>query len=354
LGDGGRVIFKKTSDMTTEDKARMRYFYEDKEKKKGADVQRFRVPMGSLAELAAHRTKNNDNAKFASLKFFGFRPIEDFSVLDSCGPAYMIHPTDEIVAGSKDAFLHLHASMLRKKVMAIGEKVLRVSWSSKLVAVVPMDDTETPVMMVVDLPFEDDVRVLEPDYSMQEQALATVKDEMSEKVEEDPYSNHLIGSIGSAQLVEAAKTLIDYQKFPEEMNVEDEFENTALQKFYNYLESVALEMPAKDVHDPYANISLPEGVEEEIQRFASFLPEDVKPLKVKTESKKRKNVQEDTSGIDWHDRFETGTIGKCKNGELQSFLRSIGEKTGGNKSVLVERVESYLAANPVKRVKVED
>ena len=342
----------------------------------GAAKQQVNVPILAQTQVKA---KNNKGSSFANVKIYGFRAKESMPWMEyaSCGPAYMIYPTDEVVAGSREAFCHLHASMLRKGVIAIGEKVLRTSWPSKLVAIVPMaatasssstsldeeegDEEESSgpkqpaCMMVVDLPFEDDVRVLEPDYSMQERQLSRVKGEaLQEEVDADgvDLTKHLIGSVASDSLVEAAKKLISQQTLSKELDIEDAFENRAVKKFINFLESVALGTPFQETEEDWVDFEgLKEIAKEEIKSFDCLLPEDIKAEKPKTERKRK--IVADESGIDWNDLLLNDGIAECKIDELKSYLRSVGEKVGGKKVELVERVTSHLQANSTKRVKTE-
>ena len=96
---------------------------------------------------------------------------------------------------------------------------------------------------------------------------------------------------------------------------------------------------------------LKELAKEEIKSFDGLLPEDIKAEKPKTERKRK--IVADESGIDWNDLLLNDGIAECKIDELKSYLRSVGEKVGGKKIELVERVTSHLQANSTKRVKTE-
>jgi len=71
--------------------------------------------------------------------------------------------------------------------------------------------------------------------------------------------------------------------------------------------------------------------------------EDVNPEKV---ARKRKMVP-DVSDVDWEAFFLEGRLSECKNKDLKSKLRSVGDKVGGRKQDLVDRLTKYLEAEIV-------
>ena len=58
--------------------------------------------------------------------------------------------------------------------------------------------------------------------------------------------------------------------------------------------------------------------------------------------KKPKCLPSDTSGVEWASAYENGEVGGRNVEELKKFLKSRGEKVGGRKADLVNRIESLI------------
>jgi len=330
-------------------------------------------------DLAELRYQANGGRDEAGLTLLGFRPIDSIPYTHTMGPAYLIYPNDDLVKGSRAAFQALHASMLRKQVLALGEVLFRIQWSSKLVAIYPLEEEledgqqkRPPGMMVVTLPFEDDMRELEPDAATRELLVAAdlggVKEEQDgARPEEVPSLDMdedadgiVTGNVASKELVDAAVDLIGRQRL-QGMTIGEDFTNAALDDFFNYLEAVALELPAAS--EPAEYDTRPDDdvilgvVRDQMEAFLQRLPEDV-VAKPKRAVRKRKVVADDT-GIDWEELYRSDNLSSCKVDQLKSFLRSRGESATGKKAVLVQAVEECLRTDLEKRtgkgkVKMED
>jgi hypothetical protein len=261
--------------------------------------------------------------------------------------------------------------MKRKKVVAIGEVIHRIQGTSRLVAIYPidevMDETEEgaaprqkrpPGMVVTTLPFEDDMRALEPDAASEFddkkgdlELPGIVKSDVWTKKEEDPdqLSSTAIldgtptSDIASEELVTAAMELICRQKM-EGMELGEHFENAPLTEFFNYLESVALEMPVSGEEEEFDtrldDEMVLEAARQQIDTFQRCLPEDVEKQK-SSGARKRKLVADD-SGLDWEELYRTDALEDCKVPELKKYLRSVGEPVSGNKASLVLRITQHL------------
>lgn len=167
--------------------------------------------------------KSNSNATdVPSLVLIGFKPLNTLSLTQRIGRSYIGYPNDSVIRGSKVAFANLHASMVRKKVYAIGELLVRATATSRLVALYPQqekrelvgDEGSTferqvvpPGLILVELPYEDDVRSLDT----------------------DP------GPIVLAEALQAATQLIRNQQL-EGVEFGYDFPNFALAKFSSFLE----------------------------------------------------------------------------------------------------------------------
>lgn len=262
----------------------------------------------------------------------------------------MIYPNDDVVKGSREAFVELHAAMIRKNVLAIGEVLHRIHWSSQLVALYPLGQEEdTPGMMVVTLPFEDDVRTLEDDEAwniwMQSKSASpgTIKQAPDEVPSAELQSS--AEEMPTAQLVEAATNLISRQRLAG-MELGEDFENAALTEFFNYLEAVALEIPVSDEVEEYDTRPddgmILEAAGHHIDQFRLHLPEAITLPKSTSSRKRTKEMFPDDSGLDWKDLYLSGELASVKVPQLKSYLRSVGAPLSGSKAVLVERVSSHI------------
>ena len=121
------------------------------------------------------------------------------------------------------------------------------------------------------------------------------------------------------------------------------FENPALTAFWNYIESVAIDIPEQKVDNQLkmdADAILAR-VGAQIEALKLGLPEE--EVKV-TASRKRKAPTEDDSGVDWKEKYDSDSIASCNAATLKKYLSSQGEKVSGKKADLVERVQNSIAA----------
>ncbi len=268
----------------------------------------------------------------ACLVILGFKPRDVIEITSTVDKTYFIYPTDEKEEGSIDAFANLHSAMLRKNVVAIGEMLNRVTSGSRIVAIFPQAEQKImedgyeeqitpPGMVVVNLPFEDDIRKMEPDSS---------------------------AMIAAEPLVEEAVDLVRHQKI-ESIEFGTNFENASIAKFWRYVEAVALEttIPAKEQHETELNeLEVLNAAGAQVEAFRDSLPQDVRmEKKAKERPLKRKiaDVVEDESGVDWVRLYRSDSISNCKVDDLKSYLKSVGARTGGRKRDLVIRVSQSIS-----------
>ena len=102
-----------------------------------------RVDMAPADKVALKKSANA-NSDFASLILLGFKEKHSVPISHRLEQTYYAYPSEERTEGSVPAFAHLHASMLRKGVLAIGELLSRVSATSRLVAMWPLEPVEEP------------------------------------------------------------------------------------------------------------------------------------------------------------------------------------------------------------------
>lgn len=284
------------------------------------------------------------------LTILGFKPQGSIPFFHSIHNSLIIYPNDKEVQGSRVAFAQLHAAMVRKNVIAIGEVQHRGYWQSRLVAVHPLEkssdeeDSGKPAgMLVTQLPFEDDFRAIAPDEASKEverlkaaqihsgddskvPSNTEVPDQFaSEKVTED--DKLILGNVASEELVAAAAKMITRLTVNKSSDLVD-VPNDAMEDFFSYLKSVALDLPRETIDrgEKIDSSMLSSKAKNAIQKFISLLPNDLPPQEKPSTGRKRvKDLPPDSTGIDWKTLYETNKLDSCKNVELKACLRSYGE-----------------------------
>lgn len=275
--------------------------------------------------------------------------------------------------------------MLRKNVVGIGEVLFRVGWTSKLVAIYPLkevlDNEEgtqrlPPGLMVVPLPFEDDIREPELDEAMKELRLqSTMSGDLEQKdvkledgggtvpdltaslsASANELDNIPTGYVASKELVQAAVDLIEKQTVDDDTQLGEDLENAALQRFFDYIEAIAMEDPffeaRTDFDTEVPDDAVLKAAGKQIEQFKVLLPDDVE--KLKATGRKRK-VMKDDSGINWIELYHEGELDSCKLPELKKYLRSVGEPLSGKKSDLILRVQTHIQVSlKTSKVKMEN
>jgi non-homologous end joining protein Ku len=320
-----------------------------------------RIPM-SNEDLDEIRLQANGSKTQPCLSILGFKPKDSIPWYHAMDPAYLIYPNDDAVKGSRDAFVELHAAMLRKQVLAIGEVLHRVHWSSRLVAIYPIEETKLsetespdagprspPGMMVVTLPLEDDIRSLEEDEAwqawIQKANTSSIKQEIPDEVPSIDLDSMGDLQMPAEALVQSAIKLISRQRLVG-MELGEDFENAALTEFFNYLENVALEVNVPKEEEEFDtrtdDAMIVEAVGDQIEDFREKLPEDIQISKSTGTRKRKKEPVKDDTGLDWRDLYLSGELDQVKVPQLKSYLRSVDAPLSGNKSLLVQRVSDLI------------
>ncbi|KAL3919687.1 MAG: hypothetical protein SGILL_003632 [Bacillariaceae sp.] len=312
------------------------------------------------------------------LTILGFKPRDSIPFFHSIAAPYIIYPSDADVQGSVDAFARLHASMIRKNVLAIGEVLFRGNWQSRLVAISPLEksaeeeEAGKPAGMLVSLlPFEDDIRAIVPDEASREleRKVKNAADDLAMNIEnEDPKvkeedeqdghgllrgeSDSVDGNIASEELVNAAVKMINRRTF--RSNGVDGFgfglENEVVDTFYSYLKNVALDLhPTVEPNE----VHLSSKAKRAVENFFTLLPKDVEVTKKTSSRKRSKDLPPDETGIDWKHLFDTDKLQTCKNDELKARLRSLGLPLAGAKKELVAKVKESIFQEYAKSSKVK-
>jgi non-homologous end joining protein Ku len=318
-GPGSKLISAEVGSGRTAEYGRVRTYVE-----LGGE----RVPM-SLDDKAIIRIAGNANES-GSLILLGFKDKNAIPFTHTLEATYFAYPDDKTVEGSSSAFAHLHAAMLRKNVVAIGELLTRAKGMARLVAMSPLEEElctdeidgqevlrlkSPPGMVVVALPFEDEMRAMDPDAAVR--SLETGG-----------------AAIATENVVNAAMALIRKQTIPN-VEIGENFENATLSKFWDYVEHVALAEGPPDKQEEYDTVVDKERVlkdsGEQITALKESLPPDV-VVKAETAGSKRK-IEPDDSGVDWELMFAEGRLSDLKNDQLKKKLRSVpGAKLSGNKN----------------------
>jgi len=293
-------------------------------------------------DVQAIRSASNANSEFASMILLGFKPQDSVPFTHTIDRPYFVYPNDEVAQGSIVAFAHLHASMLRKRVLAIGELLTRKTATSRLVALWPLEAEEgfrcAPGMLAVLLPFEDDMKVQTP---------------------EPPIDDELV----TAELVEAAGNLVQHQTLVDAVIGQD-FENAALLKYWNTVQQFAIPGTPACVESEFDTVVNEKEISElcgkEIDHFKSLLPDDI-AVKKEAGQKRKKVLPADESGINWESVYWDQAWSDCKVPQLKAYLGSVGLPKTGNKNDLIGRAQKHMESqllvkqeqNDDKRTKTE-
>mmetsp|Transcript_17935 Transcript_17935/g.26313 ORF Transcript_17935/g.26313 Transcript_17935/m.26313 type:complete len:358 (+) Transcript_17935:206-1279(+) len=322
-------------------------------------------PVPITKEEIGRMKQQSHSCQTPNLTLLGFKPIHSIPLHYNIELPYFVYPNDEMVGGSREAFVALYIAMREKGVVGIGELVTRVTSVARLVAIFPQseerreitvtsngddgdDDDDNyhgtrsrteqitpPGFIVVPLPFEDDVR------------------KIVEK--EDKDGSSLAVSAADEESVKAAEIMIKCQQI-EGVEWGTDFVNPALNSFWSYIESVALgtPLPSSMEYDDDTKMNTDDilrSAGDAIDAFRDILPEDDDSdddeENLRRNKRKRKAVLMDTadydvSELDWANMYKMGKLEECSVALLKQYLRSEGLKVGGRKADLIERVEKNL------------
>jgi hypothetical protein len=241
-------------------------------------------------------------------------------------------------------------------------------------------------MLVVLLPFRDDLRTVEPDAASLEfanrQQVASMSstskseskslvsalpsDAKTAAIKQEPVSFDDMRAIvndqgeeddGSQGNIATEDLILSMMKLMSKLKLEEEevvlgnllLQNPSLVDFHNYLTSIAFGVSHRKVENSLLRPTkedekkLTDKIRKEVEDIISKLPANVE--KTKALRKRTKELVPDTSGLDWEDLLTTGKIKTCKIDELKSYLRSVGESLTGRKDDLLLRVSSHLQSH---------
>ncbi|CAB9516155.1 helicase 2 subunit KU70 [Seminavis robusta] len=331
----GEILAKFKSKATDEEKeqerqqpglARIRKFHALKTKEI--------VPI--KVEEVVELKKQSNATEFRSLTLLGFKKPEKVPLHMNL-KSYFVYPNEDAIEGSTAAFAHLHQAMLKKKVVGIGELLVRHSATSRLVAIQAMeevmdrdngdgdsdDESEDeiaqlypPGWIVTYLPFENEVRTIPPDKSTNEEF--DVPDDV----------------VQAATAVLATMRLDDF-------DISSGFKSGHLEKFWDYIESVAEETalsPSRDYCIQTLSEDALDVIRGPVSELKDALPEDpVEP------PKKRKAAKlEASDDTDWAKELREGNLDRYTVSDLKLGCETYGIPKSGKKAALIERLSDAI------------
>ena len=252
----------------------------------------------------------NSNDK-PSLILFGFKKMHTLSNTNLIGKPLVAFGNDSIVQGSMKALYNLKQSMLKKNVYALGEFLVRKSSPSRMVAMIPQQDSFGG-FSIIPLPYKEEVRsVASGDIVMAD-----------------------VSAVKTATAMVSKSVIKSDEQFASILP-----ENPYLDYFFNFLESVSLGgkliKPEDGAH--MNEEMMLETARKEMEEFALSLPEDEvvkndRKRKQPTNTTKKYNVNVPSESLDdvipqkWIEMYRNDEIADCTANELKDFLRSIGER----------------------------
>ena len=218
----------------------------------------------------------------------------------------------------------LASAMTRHKVLGVAEWLQKVTAPSRLVALWPMDDGN---VLVVQLPYQDELREVEEESPVDEAAVPPA-------------------------LAAATDALVEQLTLGPETEIGVDFVNANLHRYWQYVESVALDEPSEE---PVLDTVLQEDVVLEragtvIDRMLEHLPDD-QPKAEQQRPKKRKLEPKDP---EWLSLYKERRLDECDNATLKNKLRSYGAKLSGKKDELVERLYERMEEEEGPVIKEEE
>ncbi|KAI9696445.1 MAG: ATP-dependent DNA helicase II subunit 1 [Candelina mexicana] len=278
-----------------------------------------------------------------TIRICGFKPLSLLPVWASLKQSTFIYPSEEDFVGSTRVFSALHQKLLKDEKMAVAWYIARKNAAPVIAAIIPgaekvgenEEQVMPPGMWLVPLPFADDIRQ-NPELSLV-RAPDSLTDSMRKVV----------------QQLQLPKAQYDPMKYP----------NPALQWHYRILQTLALneEMPLKpedktvpkykQIDKRVGEYAIDWGQELETQ-FSLWQKEHgtatkrAAPSDASSAVKKPKTAAEsskhDVDDSKMRELYNANNVNKLTVPILKGWLTSKDLPSGGNKSVLVERIEGYF------------
>ncbi|TRY77519.1 hypothetical protein DNTS_028238 [Danionella cerebrum] len=254
------------------------------------------------------------------LELIGFKPMDRLKLHHHIRPALFIYPEEEQISGSSCIFTALLLKCCEKNVFALCKYIPRRNTPPRFVALVPqreeLDNGQTqaapPGFHAIFLPFADDIRTVDPH----------------------------VGPTASDEQVDKMKQIVHKLRFKYRS---DSFENPVLQKHYNNLEALALDMlspePTEDLTMPKVKM-MDDRLGPLMQEFKDLVyPPDYNPegkpaAKRKTAETGGATVKKpkvEISEEELKNHVAKGTLGKLTVPVLKDACKQFGIHTTGTK-----------------------
>ena len=328
--DSGDVLGRYKSNANADEKAKERAQPGLKRLRKFFELGGELIP---IKNSEIYELKRRSNASdFASLKLIGFKNKSAVPYHYTLDASYFCYPNEDMVLGSTEAFAYLHQSMLKQKVVGIGELLVRKTATSYLVAIyaiqerVASEDADEvgrlispPGWVVRLLPYEDEMRTLDAsndasftDEDLVQAALPGVIDKMSDLISHMHLAYKEVGV---------------------------DFKNQHIEKFWDYVEAIALEegREADDYRiNPLDDKETLADLTRRAKAVSHLLPED--PPK---ETKKRGN-EKISADVDTNWENHLDNLHKFTKKDLVLGLKKYNCPVSGNKNALAERLREAI------------
>uniref|UniRef100_A0A0D9WWA1 ATP-dependent DNA helicase 2 subunit KU70 n=1 Tax=Leersia perrieri TaxID=77586 RepID=A0A0D9WWA1_9ORYZ len=270
--------------------------------------KRFQVYNDKIIKFSARELSDVKRVSSHHLRLLGFKPLDYLKDYHNLRPSTFIYPSDEQIFGSTRVFVAFHNSMRRLGRIALA--FYGNPTRPQLVALVAQEEVtsaggqiEPPGMHMIYLPYSDDVR------------------------------------------------------YPEENFSVCQFANPALQRHYGILEALALgedEMPdVKDETLPDEEGLARPGVLKAIEEFKASVygenydQEEAEAAAAKAGASKKRKAASDaaeqkSAAYNWAELADAGKLKDMTVVELKSYLTAHGLPVSGKKEALISRILTHL------------
>ncbi|XP_006458925.1 hypothetical protein AGABI2DRAFT_217743 [Agaricus bisporus var. bisporus H97] len=287
-------------------------------------AKRGQRPFYSAEEIRSFRTLGLE----PGIKLLGFKDRDELRFEDNIKHSHFIYPNEMSYSGSRRTFSALLKSMIRKNKVGLALVLMRRNSSPVFSVLLPQEEqtdengfTEPPGMHLIHLPFADDIRA------------APIEDAFR----------------ASDQLKDAARAWIDKLSVKNGTYPPDSYPNPALSYHNAQLQASAF----REEFDVEAFEDMTEPNFEKIHKRAgnlmkewklALLNDKIANIGVATAGSKRKAdvATNDVDEAEFRSKYQAGTLGKLKVGQLKTFLSAKGQPVSGRKDELLARVATWF------------
>ena len=304
----------------------------------GASVQKENLKLtfnygGRSVEFAQEEVNELKTLGETGLSLLYFAPRSKLNLISHhLNKSTFVFPDESQVKGSSALFLSLIEELETQEKVAICRYVARRGTFPRFVALVPQAE-----------------RIDEAGFQVRSAGLHLVPLPFAEEIRHLEFSDQ--DNPASAEAIDKAKDIIGKLILGDAFNP-DNYDNPAIQKFYAYLQALALN--EEDV-EPIVDCTLPDT--EMIDRRINQMVQDVQNLLGLTNAverpkeRKRKAVFEEDAPAEKpsvEQLAKSGTLDELTVSDMKEFLTSIGERPKRLKAEVMGQIYDYFA------VKIEE